>query len=75
MASFHSAAIHEEGATFGFGCWVCVANGQGSFNSHVANPRKPETPSLTFSQDVGTLAGGSSHTRLSGLFRKYASHL
>jgi hypothetical protein len=62
MASFNSAVVPEKGATFIFGFWVYVAIGQGGFNSHVANPRKPEAPSLIFSQDVGTLAGGSSQT-------------
>jgi hypothetical protein len=59
MASFNSAAIPKEGSTFVFGSRICVANGQGGFNSHVANPRKPEAPSLIFSQDVDTLTGGS----------------
>jgi hypothetical protein len=60
MASFNSAAVPDKGATFIFDSWVCVANGQGGFNSHVANLREPETLSLAFSQDVGTLADGSS---------------
>ena len=27
-----------QGATFVFGTWVCIANGSGGFDSHLANP-------------------------------------
>ena len=30
-----------------FGSWVCTANGLGGFNSHLANPKEPETSSAT----------------------------
>jgi hypothetical protein len=31
-----------QGATFVFGSWVCIANGSGDFDSHLANPIEPE---------------------------------
>jgi hypothetical protein len=43
MASFNSSVVPEEGVTFIFGSWVGIANGQGSFNSHVASPKEQET--------------------------------
>ena len=35
-----------QGANFGFGSWVCVANGSGGFDSHLTNPstQKAATP-------------------------------
>jgi hypothetical protein len=43
MASFSfTSAVLDEGTTFIFSSWICVANGLGGFNSHLADSRKPE---------------------------------
>ena len=39
MASFSfEPTVLDEGTTFLFGSWVCVADGSGGFNSHLADP-------------------------------------
>ena len=37
-----SYVVPDEGTTFVFGPWVCIANGSGGFNRHLANPRESE---------------------------------
>jgi len=37
----NSTAVLEEGTTFIFGSWVCIANVNGGFNSHLTKPRGP----------------------------------
>jgi hypothetical protein len=39
--------VLEEGTTFIFGSWICVTNGLGGFNSHLANNKEPEASSST----------------------------
>jgi hypothetical protein len=41
LFSFTSTVL-DEGTMFIFGSWICVANGSGGFNSHLANSRKLE---------------------------------
>ena len=36
----------DAGTTFVFGSWVCIANGSGSFSSHLINPTSARTPRL-----------------------------
>ena len=46
MASFNfNCTVLDAGTTFVFGSWVCIANGLGGFNSHLANPMEPEASS------------------------------
>jgi hypothetical protein len=53
MASFNfTSAVLDEGTTFIFGSWICVANGLGGFNSHLANSKEPEASSSTPSSDL-----------------------
>jgi hypothetical protein len=53
MASFNfTSAVLDEGTTFIFGSWICVANGLGGFNSHLANSKESETSSSTPSSDL-----------------------
>jgi hypothetical protein len=41
MASFDFIrAMLDEGTTFIFGSWICVANGSGGFNSYLVNSRE-----------------------------------
>jgi hypothetical protein len=37
----------DEGTTFIFGSWICIANGLGGFNSHLIDSRKPEASATT----------------------------
>jgi hypothetical protein len=53
MASFNfTSAVLDEGTTFIFGSWICVANGLGGFNSHLANSRELEVSSSSQSSDL-----------------------
>jgi hypothetical protein len=53
MASFNfTSAMLDRGTTFIFGSWICVANGSGGFNSHLANSRELEASSSTRSSDL-----------------------
>ena len=47
-----------QGATFVFGSWVCVANGSGSFDSHLTNPPMLKA---TTSESSNKLAGSDDH--------------
>jgi hypothetical protein len=47
--------VLNEGTTFTFGSWVCIANGSGGFNSHLSNTRKPEVPASTSSHDIDNI--------------------
>jgi hypothetical protein len=44
--SFTSTML-DEGTTFFFGSWICVANGLAGFNSHLVDFRKPEASTPT----------------------------
>jgi hypothetical protein len=53
MASINfTSAVLDEGTTFIFGSWICVANGSGGFNSHLANSKDAEASSSTPSSDL-----------------------
>jgi hypothetical protein len=53
MASFNfTSVVLDEGTTFIFGSWICVANGLGGFNSHLANSKELEASSSTPSNDL-----------------------
>jgi hypothetical protein len=39
--------VLDEGTTFIFGSWICVANGLGGFNSHLIDSRKLEASTAT----------------------------
>jgi hypothetical protein len=49
--SFTSTML-DEGTTFIFGSWICVANGLGGFNSHIVDSNKPETSTPTRHNDL-----------------------
>jgi hypothetical protein len=43
MASFSfTSTMLDEHTTFIFGSWICITNGSGGFNGHLADSRKPE---------------------------------
>jgi hypothetical protein len=53
MASFNfTSVVLDKGTTFIFSSWICVANGSGGFNSHLANSKEPEAASSTPSSDL-----------------------
>jgi hypothetical protein len=53
MASFNfTSTMLDEGTTFIFSSWICIANGLGGFNGHLANSRKPEVSTPTRSSDL-----------------------
>jgi hypothetical protein len=52
--SFTSTVL-DEGTTFIFGFWICVANGLGGFNSHLVDSRKPDASTSTRSSDLDKL--------------------
>jgi hypothetical protein len=53
MACFNfTNVVLDKGTTFTFGFWICIANGSGGFNSHLANSREPEASSSTPSSDL-----------------------
>jgi hypothetical protein len=53
MASFNfTSTVLDEGTTFIFGSWICVANGLGGFNSHLVDTREPEASTSTRSSNL-----------------------
>jgi hypothetical protein len=53
MASLRfTSTMLDEGTTFIFGSWICVAKGLGGFNSHLIDSRKPEASKPTRSNDL-----------------------
>jgi hypothetical protein len=53
MASFNfTSALLDEGTTFILGSWICIADGLGGFNSHLANSKEPEATSSPTSSDI-----------------------
>jgi hypothetical protein len=53
IVSFNfTSAMLDEGTTFIFGSWICLANGLGGFNSYLVDFRKPEASTSTRSSDL-----------------------
>jgi hypothetical protein len=56
MASLcFTSTVLDEGTTFIFGSWICIANSLGGFNSHLVDSRKPEASTLTRSSNLDEL--------------------
>ena len=54
MASFNfEPAVLNEGTTFIFGSWVCIANGSGGFKSHSTNLMNPKAASPASPNESG----------------------
>jgi hypothetical protein len=48
MASFNFiSTVPEEGTTFIFGSWVCIADSAGDFRWYLTDNMKPEAPVAT----------------------------
>jgi hypothetical protein len=54
--SFTSNVL-DEGTTFVFGSWICVANGLGCFNSHLVNSKKSEASAATRHSNLDSFIG------------------
>jgi hypothetical protein len=53
IASFNfTNVVLDEGTTFIFSSWICIANGLGDFNCHLANSRELEASTSTRSSDL-----------------------
>jgi hypothetical protein len=53
MASLSfTSTVLDDGTTFIFGSWICVANGLGGFNSHLVDSRKLESSTKTQHSDL-----------------------
>jgi hypothetical protein len=70
-----TSTMLDDGITFTFGSWICIANGSGDFNSHLSNTRKPEVCVSTSSRDIGNFIDDLGEFQLSDLIRNYASRL
>jgi hypothetical protein len=44
--------VLDKGTTFIFGSWICIANGLGGYNSHLANSKEPKASSSTLNSDL-----------------------
>jgi hypothetical protein len=56
MASLSfTRTVLDEGTTFIFSSWICVANGLGGFNIHLVDSRKPEAFTPTRHSDLDEL--------------------
>jgi hypothetical protein len=53
IATFNfTSTVLEEGTTFVFGLWVCIADGAGGFHRHLIDNTKPETPAVNRCNDL-----------------------
>src|SRR6185369_11505061 len=52
-------AVLDAGTTFVFASWVCIANGLGGFNSHLANPMESEPRSPASRNNLGEFVENS----------------
>jgi hypothetical protein len=76
MASFNfTSVVPDEGTTFTFGSWVCIANGSSGFKNHLANSKKPEASAPTSRCNIDNLADNLGGIELSDLIGSYASHI
>jgi hypothetical protein len=68
MASFNfTSVVLDEGTTFIFGSWICISDGLGGFNSHLANSMQPEATSSTTSSDLDDFIDNLDNTLLPDL--------
>jgi hypothetical protein len=47
-----TSTILDEGTTFIFGSWICIADSSGGFNGHLGNSRKLEASTPTRCSDL-----------------------
>jgi hypothetical protein len=74
MANFNfSTAMLEEGTTFIFGSWICMANGHGGFHSHRADATQLEADQCNTSNVSTGLADDLSKIQISDLLGEQPS--
>jgi hypothetical protein len=73
IATFHFTVSLEEGATFIFGLWVCIADGVGNFHRHLVDIKKSETPASTPCCDLDNFVDGLGEVLLPDLVREIES--
>ena len=64
MEFINSTLIPEEGTTFVFGSWICVADGQGGFSIHLADSQDLKMNPLSSSGNPSDLADHLSEIQL-----------
>jgi hypothetical protein len=68
MASFSfTSTVLDEDTTFFFPSWICVANGSGGFNGHLADSRKPEAFATSRCSDLDEFVDNLDELLLPGL--------
>jgi hypothetical protein len=71
MAYFNfTNAVLDEGTTFVFGSWVCVINGSGGFNSHLADTSESEASAATQCSDLDKFVDNLDEMLLPDLMRR-----
>jgi hypothetical protein len=56
MASLNfTSAVLDEGTTFAFGSWFCIADDCGCFNSHLAETGEPTASAPASCRDIDDL--------------------
>jgi hypothetical protein len=71
IASFNfTSVMFDEGTTFIFGSWVCVANSVGSFRWHLVDDMKPEASAAAQCSDLNEFINNLDEMLLSDLTRE-----
>jgi hypothetical protein len=72
MASFNfTSAVLNEGTTFTFGCWFCIANGRGGINSQLAKSRELMASAPASCPNIDDLADDLGEILLFDLIRNH----
>jgi len=75
MAIINPSTVPAEGTTFIFGFWICVTDGLGGFNSHLAHFKEMEAPVSTPSSDVDNFTEHLSEIQFSNIIREQSTSL
>jgi hypothetical protein len=71
MASFNfTSAVLDEGTTFIFSSWVCVADGASNFSRHLIDDMKPEASVAAQRSDLDEFIDNLDETLLPDLARE-----
>jgi hypothetical protein len=70
--NFTTVAL-EEGTTFIFSSWVCIANGAGDFRRHLIDTGEPEASAPTSHRDIDDLIEDLDEIQLSDLIKSTSS--
>jgi hypothetical protein len=70
-----TSVVLDEGTMLTFGSWICIANGCGGFNSHLAEPRESKASAPTLCRDIDAITNGFGRIQLFDLIKSYANRL